>query len=122
MAIGPDGTAYVVTTQQSGDDTLSILRYSSSGTPLGTLDVDVDYPSAVAVAPNGTIYVSTAFDGILVLSPDGSTQTIDLDHPANIVIGNDGRIYAAATSMDADGNVTGSITVIKRVPAGSRIV
>lgn len=122
VAIGPDGTAYVVTTQQSGDDTLSILRYSSSGTPLGTLDVDVDYPSAVAVAPNGTIYVSTAFDGILVLSPDGSTQTIDLDHPANIVIGNDGRIYAAATSMDADGNVTGSITVIKRVPAGSRIV
>lgn len=122
VAIGPDGTAYVVTSPQGGGDAASILRYSNSGAALGTLDVDVDYPSAVAVAPNGTIYVSTAFDGILVISPDGSTQTIAVDHPANIVVGHDGRIYAAATSTDANGNVTGSITVIKRVPVGSSTV
>lgn len=120
VAIGPDGTAYVVTIPQMGSATASVLKYSSSGAALGTLDVD--YPNGIAVAPNGTIYVSTAFDGILVIGSDGSTRTIDVEHPGNILVGHDGRIYAAAASSDAGGNVTGSITVIKRVPAGSSIV
>lgn len=119
VAIGPDGSVYVVTSPQDGSSAASILRYSSGGTALGTLDLDVVYPTAVAVASNGTMYVSTAFDGVHVISPDGSTQTIDVARSGNIAIGSDGRIYVTGTSTDENGNLIGTITIIKRVPAGS---
>jgi len=122
VAIGPDGSVYVVTSPQDGDSVASILRYSSSGAALGTPDLDVFYPTAVAVSSNGTMYVSTAFDGVHVISPDGSTQTIDVARPGNIVVGSDGRIYVTGTSTDENGNLIGTITVIKRVPVGSSIV
>lgn len=110
MALGPDGL-YVAKTN-------GVSIVAADGSVVDTYDLVGD-PSAVAVGPNGVIYVTNFNTGaVTVLNADGSTaHTFDLGRdsfPSDIAIGGDGRIYVP---FDGTGDeFIGKIGVFTPIP------
>ena len=132
VAFSPDGTrAYVVTAD--GLWTFSTKTRSLTGFTPGLGD-----PRSVAVAPDGTLYVTdTNGDSVAVLSPSGHvTATIGVGQlPWDIVVSADGKtayvanpdsdsvsvISTATNTVTATVSVSGDPNVLGLTPDGSQL-
>jgi DNA-binding beta-propeller fold protein YncE len=102
VALSPSGRiVYVADTGAA-----RILRFSSSGQPLGRLgSVALDRPAAVAGGPNGAVYVADAglnrvfelsSDGALLASWGGSGAGLGrFEQPAGIAVDSAGDVFVA---------------------------
>lgn len=112
--ITPDGTASIVA--GTGN-----LGNAGDGTPLGS---DLFWPTGIAFAPDGTLYISdTENNRVRKISPDGTTistvATGGLAKPSYIAIAPDGTLYVSDTGSDRVQKVSPDETTVTTVPAGS---
>ena len=125
LALGPDGTLYIADT---GNHAIRALRDGQVRTVVGTGQpgegegpagqVRLDGPMAVAVAPDGTIYIADTWnDRIAVLGIDGQLRTLAggagpglvdgqgsealFDTPTGVALDNDGVLWVADLGNDA---------------------
>jgi sugar lactone lactonase YvrE len=104
VAFGPEGW-YVVAEAAPGFPS-QVNRYLPSGL-FETLAADIPDVSGVAVAPDGSVYVSSTLDGTIIqMLPDGSRQTFAsaLRSPLGLALASDGMLYAV-TGGQASGSV-----------------
>ncbi len=103
VALSPSGNViYVADTGAA-----SIMRFSSSGQPLGRLgSIALHTPVAVAVAPDGSIYVADAgLDRVLELSPSGAQLTSwggyrRFREPSGIAVDSAGQVFVSDRRLD----------------------
>jgi DNA-binding beta-propeller fold protein YncE len=103
VALSPSGDViYVADTGAS-----SIMRFGSSGQAFGKLgSVALDRPVAVAVAPNGAVYVADAgLDRVFGLSPSGALLGSwggpgRFEEPSGIAVDSVGHVFVSDRRLD----------------------
>jgi tripartite motif-containing protein 71 len=107
VALSPSGSIVYVADTGAGQ----IMRFSASYQPLGRLgSVAFTRPVAVAVAPNGTVYVADAgLDRIFALSPSGTLLASwggpghglgRFEQPAGIAVDTAGDVFVSDRLLD----------------------
>ena len=110
VAVGPDGSLYVVDT-----DSAALKRISPAGVVTRLAAGYLRYPTAVAVAADGTAYVADAGSRCVVrVAPAGRPTPLpgpSLTYPCGVAVAADGTLYVA----DA-GRAPGSGVVFRQRP------
>ncbi len=138
IAVGPDGALFIadsdnnrirrvldgIITTVAGNGTAG---FSGDGGP--AVDAALNHPEAVAVAPDGTLYIADTFNSrVRVVGPDGTIATLvgggtdtcsaaptavhlPMYCPQGLALGRSGRLYVADTynqrvvTVDVDGKI-----------------
>jgi glucose/arabinose dehydrogenase len=130
VAVAGNGTVFVADAgrhqvlRRTGDGRVSVVAgtgtagFSGDGGP--AVDAELDSPRALAVGPDGTLYVAdTGNDRVRGISPSGVISTIaSVENPEGLAIGADGALLVVGgpgvVRVAADGSVS---TVLAAGPA-----
>jgi hypothetical protein len=98
MAVGPNGEVYI-----SFNNRTDVIKYSSSGALIGSMEFEIGTPSAIAVGKDGSVYIALAeAKRILHYAQDGELiggWDIEAGHPLALSIGPGGEVVASITSV-----------------------
>jgi outer membrane protein assembly factor BamB len=102
VAIGADGTIYVVTTDYSGADLSRLMALSPQGSTLWTLELPTAEGQTPAIGADGTLYLSAqpslVSGSLFAVDPRGTVRWVleDLERiRSSPAIGPDGTVYVA---------------------------
>jgi len=128
LAVGPDGTVYVLddNEDEAGNDVTRVQKFNADGTFLSAFPITEEYFAATAMdfGPDGNLYV-VGFTGgeILKFDPDGNLlgrlggAALDFTGPQSLNIDTQGNIYvaiwtpASVVKLDPLGNLVAQFGV-----------
>lgn len=97
-----------------------IVKYDPNGRRVGGFEGDTangdsfDYPSRIALSPDGWLYVvQSTYNNVKVYDPNGTlTQTLEIPSPMTVAVNDEMAIIGAQSGFaayDRDGNVIGIV-------------
>lgn len=134
MTVSPQGTLYV--TDAGGNDLLEVdpatgdislvTAFEQLTVDLGGGETEVQFvPTGVVVAEDGTLYVSSFYQGIVRVTPEGEVSpfTDEVGFLTDLTLGPDGNLYGTSIGEETEeGPVPDSGSVMRIDAAGAATV
>jgi hypothetical protein len=122
VEIGPDGNLYVTSLPGGPEDPAlgangRVYQVNPTTGAVTKIAGDLVSPTGIAIAPNGTAYISMLFAGVVLKVPYGGAPAPfqQIDFPADVEYAN-GQVYVTRSDLMNDGSAPPNGAVLQFAP------